>query len=406
MQKMDSAPKTMAYINVGHSFSHLVMLLYPTVVLALEPVWGIGFSTLLPLGFAGYLLFGLAALPAGWLGDRWDSGKMMVLFFLGTGIACALTGFATGPISIAIGLTLIGLFASIYHPVALAWVVGASERPGRALGINGVFGALGTASAALMAGILADLIHWRAAFILPGLVMIAFGLAFLFELKRGRCVMQRRAYRPETEPPSKKGMLRGLALILCAIMFTGMIFQMNAVGLPKIFQVRLGDEVGFDAMTAGGLVSIVYLISTLGQLLGGHLADRFDERLLYMMSYGFQILVLITAALTDNILLLAIVAIAVSVQTGTQPIENCLVARFTPTDWRATVYGLKFVVALGLSALGVPLLAYVFAKTGGFDAAFWAMACFAGIAVMIALLLPSARQDSDALAKAPAAARS
>jgi len=73
--------RTMAYINVGHSFSHLVMLLYPTVVLALEPLWGIGFAELLPLGFPGYLLFGLAALPAGWLGDRWDSEKMMVIFF-------------------------------------------------------------------------------------------------------------------------------------------------------------------------------------------------------------------------------------------------------------------------------------------------------------------------------------
>ncbi|MDH3662504.1 MAG: hypothetical protein OEU92_21165, partial [Alphaproteobacteria bacterium] len=45
---------------------------------------------------------------------------------------------------------------------------------------------------------------------------------------------------------------------------TGMIFQMNAVGLPKIFQVRLGDEVGASAMTAGALVSVVYLISTPG----------------------------------------------------------------------------------------------------------------------------------------------
>ena len=41
--------------------------------------------------------------------------------------------------------------------------------------------------------------------------------------------------------------------MLSAILFTGMIFQMNAVGLPKIFQVRLGDEVGAGAMSAGAL---------------------------------------------------------------------------------------------------------------------------------------------------------
>jgi len=280
--------RTMAYMNVGHGFSHLVILLYPTILLALEPAWNIGFSELLPLGFAGYLLYGLGALPAGWLGDRWDSEKMMVIFFLGTGAACILAGLATGPISMAAALTLIGLFGSIYHPVALAWVVGASERPGRALGINGVYGAVGTASAALLAGILADVIHWRAAFILPGIATIIFGLSFLIDLHRGRALMVRGSYRPSAKL-QQDGALRGLVLMLAAILFTGMIFQMNAVGLPKIFQVRLGDEVGSGTMTAGALVSVVYLISTAGQLIGGHLADRFDERRLYMGSYVLQI---------------------------------------------------------------------------------------------------------------------
>ncbi len=394
----------MAYINVGHSISHLVMLLYPTVVLALEPAWGIGFATLLPLGFAGYLLFGLAALPAGWLGDRWDSEKMMVIFFLGTGAACILAGFATGPVSMAAALTLIGLFGAIYHPVALAWVVGASDRPGRALGINGVYGAIGTASAALLAGILADVVHWRAAFILPGVITVILGLFFAYDLHRGSTRMLRGSYRPNAKQ-SEGGALRGLVLMLAAILFTGMIFQMNAVGLPKIFQVRLGDEVGSGIMTAGALVSVVYLISTMGQLIGGHLADRFDERRLYLGSYALQIAIMMSAAMTQNMLLLAIVALAVSVQTGTQPIENCLVARYTPVEWRATIYGLKFVVALGLSALGVPLLAFIFSETGNFDGVFWCMAVFSAIAVAIALLLPVSRQVREAVAPEPAAIR-
>lgn len=212
-----SPRRTMAYINVGHSFSHLVVLLYPTVVLALEPAWNINFSELLPLGFAGYLLYGLGALPSGWLGDRWDSERMMVIFFLGTGAACVLAGLANGPVSMAVALTLIGLFGSIYHPVALAWVVGVSETPGRALGINGVFGAVGTASAALLAGFLADVIHWRAAFILPGIASIIFGFFFWLDLRRGRALMVRGAYRPKAAPEQQAGKLRGLILILSAI---------------------------------------------------------------------------------------------------------------------------------------------------------------------------------------------
>ncbi len=388
----------MAYINVGHSFSHLVMLLFPTVVLALEQVWTTPFAELLPLGFAGYLLFGLGALPAGWLGDRWDSGMMMVLFFVGSGAACLLAGFAEGPLSLALALALLGLLASIYHPVALAWVVGTSDRPGRALGVNGVFGAAGTASAALLAGLLTDMISWRAAFILPGLICLVIGLLFWREFRRDACVMHRTPYRSNRSAPDQAGAKRGLLLMLGAILFTGLIFQMNAVGLPKIFQTRLGDQIGFAATAAGGVVSIVYLISMIGQLLGGYLADRLDERRLYIASYVIQLGLLAVISLTQNVALIALVALAVTVQTGTQPVENCLVAHYTPTRWRATIYGLKFVVALGISALGVPLIAIIYATTGSFDGVFWTMALFSLLIVAIASALPAGQTDHRAAA--------
>ncbi|MGH6944219.1 MAG: MFS transporter, partial [Geminicoccaceae bacterium] len=192
---------TTLFINVGHGFAHLLMLIFPTAVLAMEGMWGRGYAELLPLGFGGYLLFGIGSLPAGWLADRWSSAWVMVVFFLGSGAACVLTGLASGPWSLAAGLTLIGLFASIYHPVALAWLVGAGDRPGRALGMNGVYGAVGTACAALVAGVLADLIGWRAAFIVPGVVCLLTGALFTAGVARGRHGLRRASYRPDRTPP-------------------------------------------------------------------------------------------------------------------------------------------------------------------------------------------------------------
>src|SRR5512145_2096184 len=105
------------FSNVGHSYSHILTILYPTVVIALERTWGASYGELLALMLAGQVLFGLAALPAGWLGDRWSMIGMMVVFFIGTGFAGVLTGLANDQFEIALGLALIGLFASIYHPV-------------------------------------------------------------------------------------------------------------------------------------------------------------------------------------------------------------------------------------------------------------------------------------------------
>ena len=85
-----------------------------------------------------------------------------------------------------------------------------------------------------------------------------------------------------------------------------------------------------------------------------------------------------------------------TVQTGSQPIENCLLARYTPEPWRATVYGLKFVLALGLSALGVPLIAVIVGVTGSVDGVLLAMAACSVVALSVALILPRG---------APAAAR-
>src|SRR5229473_6024001 len=93
-----SARLSMGFSNVGHFFSHLLMLLYPTVVLALEGRFGLTYGELLSLSLAGFILFGAAALPAGWLGDRWSAEGMMVVFFIGTGGAAVLTGLATSPL--------------------------------------------------------------------------------------------------------------------------------------------------------------------------------------------------------------------------------------------------------------------------------------------------------------------
>lgn len=93
---------------------------------------------------------------------------MMTVMFFGLALGGLITGLAQGPLGIAVGLTVIGAAAAIYHPVGIAMVVeGAGGRLGRRLGLNGVFGNLGVALAGLIAGTLADAFGWRWAFFGP-----------------------------------------------------------------------------------------------------------------------------------------------------------------------------------------------------------------------------------------------
>ena len=198
-----SARLSLGFSCAGHTFSHLFMLLYPVVVLTLEQEWGRSYESLLPLSFAGFVLFGAAALPAGWLGDRWSSSGMMAVFFLGTGASAIAAGLAQGPAQMAVALGAIGAFAAIYHPVGLAWLVRNAANRGKALGFNGVFGSLGTALAAAVAGALTDWISWRAAFLVPGAVAVAVGLVFVVLIRRGAVLDGTR--RPWASRPRSPG---------------------------------------------------------------------------------------------------------------------------------------------------------------------------------------------------------
>jgi MFS family permease len=381
---------TLAFACVAHSFSHLAMLLYATAVLALEVEFGLPFADLAWLSLPGFVLFGVAALPAGWLADRWNASAMMTIYFLGVGGALILTGFADGSAGLLVGLSAIGLFAAIYHPVGIPWLVKNAANPGRALGINGVFGSLGTAAAGIIAGALADLVSWRLAFIVPGAVCVLVGLAFIAAGRRGLIVDAATDVRPSA-PPAAGEARRVFAILAVTVLCTGLIYQGTSVGLPKLFAERLPELTGGSALGAGLFVSLVYLASAASQVVGGELADRFRPRNVYLLCQALQVPVLALAFFSHNPAFVAAAALMVSLNVAGQPAENVLVASYTPLAWRGRVFGAKFVITLGVSALGVSLVPAIHGLTGSLDGLLLSFVAIAAIATGAALLLPRAR---------------
>ena len=104
----------MPFLCIGHSFDHMLILLFATVVVVgpLGDEFGMSYGQLVGLAWLGFILFGAGAPLAGWLADRWSSVGTMTLFFLGIGGAAVLAGVASSPWEIGIALSAIGLFAS------------------------------------------------------------------------------------------------------------------------------------------------------------------------------------------------------------------------------------------------------------------------------------------------------
>lgn len=384
------ARTALGFSCVGHSISHIFEPIYYVVALVLPQHFDISYESALALILGGKLMFGLAAPAAGWLGDRWSATGMMALYFLGIGGSAIWVGLANSPLEIAIALGFLGLFGSVYHPVGIAWLVRMAVNRGRALGINGAFGGFGPALGGLMAGVLIDAAGWRAAFLVPGAVTVAVGLGFLWMVARGVIIETRVDAR--TDPaPDRRDTVRVYMVIALTMLVGGIIYQATQASMPKVFDDRLGGLLGDGASGVGLAVMLVYALAGLFQILTGHLADRFPLRTVYVTMYVLQVPVLALAATAAGLPLLLIMLMMVSFNIGALPAENSLLAKYTPPSWRSTAYGLKFVLAFGISGLAVPLVAWIRAATGDFSLLYLILAALAALVIAVGIRLP--RED-------------
>ena len=381
------------FINLGHFLDHLVMLVFPTVVVALGREWGRPYSELLPLALGSFIAFGAFALPAGWLADHWSRYKMMVVFFFGIGVSMLATGFAQSPLQIGAGLTLIGVFAAIYHPVGIAMLVAAPEKMGRALGWNGLWGNLGLAAAALIAGALMDLWGWRAAFFIPGVFCMLAGAAFLWLV-------------PDPGPVKKKSKTIGLhvdvatmtrifAVLLIATAFGGVIFNSTTVAMPKVFDERL-SALTQSSFGIGVLVAFVYSLAALAQLAMGALIDRFELRRLMIGIALIQIPLLAIAANLDGWAMLAAALAMMLAVFGQIPLNDSIVGKYVADEYRARVLSVRYVVSLGVAAVAVPLIAVLHRTEGGFRNVFLVLAALAAGMLLASFFFPSRRSITQA----------
>ena len=391
-----SSPRVTLLLNLGHALDHLLMLIFPTVVLAMSAELGRGYAELLPLSLGGFIAFGACSIPAGWLADRWSRTGMMKVFFFGIGGASIVTGLAAGPVQIAVGLTLIGVFASIYHPVGIAMLVANRDNVGRVLGVNGVFGNVGVAFSALLAGALAATVGWRAAFIVPGAIALAVGVAFAIVARGSQGAPTVRKSAPSARL-SRTDLARVFGVLTVATACGGVIFNSTTISMPKVFDERLAALTS-STLGIGALVCGVYLIAAMAQLCVGWWLDRRSLKSVFVPVVALQVPLLALAGTMDNYLMLATAVAMMFFVFGQIPINDAMIARYTAEEWRARAYAVRYVVSFGASALAVPLVAWIYKSSGDFRLLFYLLGALAFVTFSAALVFPSEQRKAAEVA--------
>jgi MFS transporter, FSR family, fosmidomycin resistance protein len=385
-----AADRILLLSSIGHGLMHLMTAFYAVIVLTLAAVWQLPVESLLELYAPATVLLGVMSLPAGWASDRFGAPVMMVVMFIGMGLSSIVCGLVpTGDtLALSIALCGIGAFGAIYHSVGIGWVIRTAREQGHAMGVNGLWGSAGLALYGVVPGVLITLVSWRAAFIVPGAVCLAMGAVVAWQAAAGRI-----GDRPMPATPGIKAgrteFWRVFSVLSVTMALEGVIWQAVMFGSALVFETRFQAH---SVLWVGLATSMIYVVSGFAQYALGHrIIDRYPLKSTYVVASALQVVAMLGLAMGNGYVALAGAIFSAVLSAASGPVENILIARYTPSRYHGLGFGAKFVVAFGASPLAILLIAWIRKATGDLDLLFLGLAGTALVITAVALLLPNER---------------
>jgi MFS family permease len=385
---VEHPPLTTVLLNVAHAIDHLVLLIFATAVGAIAVDFGFSrWEDLMPYATGAFVLFGLGSVPAGRLGDHWGRRAMMVVFHFGIAVSCLLASITQNAWQLAAALTLMGAFASIYHPVGIPMLVQHTTRPGAVIGVNGLVGNLGIAVAAVLTGFLVKYFGWRMAFVVPGLVTIALGILFWRVVPQETAPPARRAAKQSTLPRSE--LVKAVLVLTVTSTCGSLVFNFTTNGNGELMADRLRNVTADPAMI-GALLGLVYVIASFAQLVVGRAIDRYPLKRLFLTIVLAQIPLFLLAALASGWVFYAVAIMFMAFVFGAIPFTDALIVRYVDDRMRSRVAGVRLAIAFGVSSLAVWTLGPL-VKANGFSFLLGLLAVIAAVSAIAVTRLPTQR---------------
>ncbi|GAB4337082.1 MAG: MFS transporter [Candidatus Abyssubacteria bacterium] len=300
------------------------------------------------------LAFGLGALPAGYIADRFGPRRIIVVYLLGAAFSSLFIAASRSIAGLALGLAAMGAFISLYHPAGTTLITTEVKQDlGKALGYHGMGGGLGLATVPALATLPTAFFPengWRISFAAFGLLglLAAVGVAKL-RVSETQARDNRGRFWPER---IAKDSSTPLYLFLFVAVVMGFCYRGVTTYLPTYFVENLNGGIfeGSDVLKGGTFATLTLIVGVAGQFVGGHLTGRFKlERLFAAMMLVTVPLLLLMSVLTDYALFFVTMAFAFF-HFSSQPVGNNLVAEYTDPRGRGLGFGLYFSAAFGFGS--------------------------------------------------------
>jgi MFS family permease len=379
-------------VGLSHATNHLVMLIFPAILLLVQREFGLGYAGLGAIANAGLLGYGLGALPAGMLADRLGGQRVLAVWLFGGSLACLGIGLAGTPATLSLGLAVLGIFASLHHPAGSGILVALRRRGGvdmgRAFGLVGILGNIGLAASPFLSATVAGAWGWRAAFLVGAIP----GLLLCIPLWQDSADPSPGGDRSQAErhPAGRLWYSLTLPLVLLFAFETvvGFIFQGFSTFMPTL----LAQHAGIPGLTTaqvtrgGSLASLALLFGGVGHVIAGRLMGLPRREAIFVGTTAASMLCLAVMGTASGVWLVIFSSALALTHFSLATMSNTLIAFHVPSRLGGTAFGITFTLAFGVGSLASTSMGLV-AERWGLHAVFSALALVAAGSVLITAAL-------------------
>lgn len=404
-QHLNNVSRKIAWTSATtHGLVHAAVLLLPPLLTDLRNEFRVSLLAIVGVANLMQLAFGLAAVPAGRLADRYGSRGMLLVAAGGCTTSLVVVAVAPSFWVLSVALVALGVFAGIYHPSGLSLLsrgVSCHEQ-GRAIGIHGVGGNLGAAVAPAWSALFATQFGWRYGF--AAAAVLSFGcLALTLSLPNVKAA-------PAEARHSHAGSLslrelwaslqqlwksKPLRWLLVSTTAGGFVYQ----GVITFLPMHLADSAG-GVLNASFLMSLVLVAGIVAQRFGGELADRLPRERLFLAEMALFAPVMLLLGLSSGVGLIALAVSAGFLWYMSQPLSIAMAAAYANSRDHGLVFGLQFAATFGIGSFASTIGGLLVVR-GGTSLAFLGFGAVAVLQLGAALMLAqSARRSSPQMSPA------
>ncbi len=406
MSRSSRILKLILLVSCAHALVHLLEQSIASVEQVITADFDLTLSGSGFLGTALRLPYGIGAFFAGLLADRFGEKRILVLYLFGSAVVSASFMFSGSASVVYSQLFALGAFASMYHPAGLALLANQTrpEERARALGVHGVLGSLGIASAPFIAGLMLTLRpgDWRGYYLLLAAVAVALGILIWLLLKPEKPDAAPSDAEVAGEQPAEPYVARKTTfqlgpytLLVIGTALGGTVYGGVLHFLPRYLKESgamspleqwTGTEIS-EAALGNYAAALALICGAFGQWTAGRIARPRTLPILLCLAYASNAPFLLWMTFAGGGQRLAAACCWAFVHFMNQPLYNSLLPEFLPAHRRSVGFGFSNMMGFGVGAIGPPLVAAFGEQASDYTLSYSALAALACVAALLPLPL-------------------